>query len=201
MSARDYTDVYDKAGLLTEKTVLGHAIHLSQQEMEAIAAARSVVAHCPTSNWFLGSGLMKLDQLRAAGIPVGLGSDVAAGPELNMWQVMRSAVDVQKARAFHDSKVPPLRVAEAFHLATVGGARALGKSATIGTLDAGKEADVTLDAAAVRRRPDGHDVEGRRAGALRLSRRTAGDSGDIRARAIGVSPRQLEQLSDERASD
>ncbi|CAN5696294.1 guanine deaminase [soil metagenome] len=144
MSARDYTDVYDKAGLLTEKTVLGHAIHLSSREIEAIAAAHSAVAHCPTSNWFLGSGLIKLDQLLRAKIAVGLGSDVAAGPELNMWQVMRAAVEVQRARVFHEPAVPPLKLAEAFYLATTGGARALGKAAAIGTLEPGKEADVTV---------------------------------------------------------
>src|SRR3954452_6701918 len=92
MSARDYTDVYEQAGLLTSRTVLGHCIHLKPREIEAIAGAHSAVAHCPTSNLYLGSGAMKLDRLRAAGIPIGLGSDVAPGPELNMWQVKRVAV-------------------------------------------------------------------------------------------------------------
>src|SRR5581483_7675895 len=99
MGARDYTHVYEKCGLLTPKTVLGHCIHLNSREIAAIAAAQSNIAHCPTSNFFLGSGLMNLDQLMKAGINIGLGSDVAAGPELNMWQVMRAAIDVQKARA------------------------------------------------------------------------------------------------------
>ncbi|MBA2272006.1 MAG: guanine deaminase [Chthoniobacterales bacterium] len=144
MPARDYTDVYEKAGLLTPKTVLGHCIHLSDREINAIAASKSAIAHCPTSNLFLGSGLMKLDRCRAAGIAIGLGSDVAAGPELNMWQVMRAAVDVQTARTFHDPTVPALRLSEAFYLATTGGAEALGKRAAIGTLDVGKEADLTL---------------------------------------------------------
>lgn len=144
MSARDYTDVYEHAGLLTPKTMLGHCIHLSAREISAIAAAKSSIAHCPTSNWFLGSGLMKLDQIRNAGIAVGLGSDVAAGPELNMWQVMRGAIDTQKARTFYERDVPPLRVAEAFYLATTGGAHALGKGAAIGTLDVGKEADLLV---------------------------------------------------------
>ncbi|HEV3410080.1 MAG TPA: amidohydrolase family protein, partial [Chthoniobacterales bacterium] len=106
MTARDYTDVYEKAGLLTPRTVLGHCVHLQPREIGAIAHSGASVAHCPTSNLFLGSGLMKLDQIRGAGIAVGLGSDVAAGPELNMWQVMRAAVDVQKARSFHDPAVP-----------------------------------------------------------------------------------------------
>src|SRR5437667_7163302 len=74
MSARDYTDVYEKCGLLTPKTMLGHCIHLNDREIDAIAAAQSNVAHCPTSNLFLGSGLLKLEQLMNAGIAIGLGS-------------------------------------------------------------------------------------------------------------------------------
>jgi guanine deaminase len=150
MGARDYTHVYEKYGLLTPKTVLGHCIHLSALEIAAIAAAQSSVAHCPSSNLFLGSGLIKLDQLLKAGITVGLGSDVAAGPELNMWQVMRAAIEVQKARATYEPNLRPLRPGEAFYLATHGGARALGKAATIGTLDVGKEADfIVVDLAAL----------------------------------------------------
>ncbi|HEY2614182.1 MAG TPA: guanine deaminase [Chthoniobacterales bacterium] len=144
MSARDYTDVYEKCGLLTRKTVLGHCIHLSAREIDAIAAAQSNVAHCPTSNLFLGSGLLKLDQLLKAGLAIGLGSDVAAGPELNMWQVMRGALDVQKARTMSEPNLQRLRPSEAFYLATSGGAHALGKSAAIGSLDVGKEADLIV---------------------------------------------------------
>jgi guanine deaminase len=144
MSAHDYTHVYETCGLLTPKTVLGHCIHLNQREIAAIAASQASVAHCPTSNLFLGSGLIKLDQLMRAGISVGLGSDVAAGPELNMWQVMRAAIDVQKARGAYEQNLRALRPSEAFYLGTHGGARALGKSKIIGTLDAGKEADLTI---------------------------------------------------------
>lgn len=150
MWARDYTHVYEKCGLLTPKTVLGHCIHLNSREIDALAASQTSVAHCPTSNLFLGSGLIKLDQLLKAGLAVGLGSDVAAGPELNMWQVMRSAIDVQKARSAYEPNLHRLRPSEALHLATAGGARALGKSDTIGTLDVGKEADLTVvDLAAI----------------------------------------------------
>src|ERR1700730_11101168 len=144
MSARDYTHVYEKCGLLTAHTVLGHCIHLNPREIAAIAAAQSSVAHCPSSNLFLGSGLMKLDQLLKAGINVGLGSDVAGGPELNMWQVMRSAIEVQKARTAYEPNLRPLRPSEAFYLGTHGGAHALGKARIIGTLDAGKEADLIV---------------------------------------------------------
>jgi guanine deaminase len=144
MSASDYTHVYEKCGLLTPKTVLGHCIHLNPREIAAIAAAQSSVAHCPSSNLFLGSGLIKLDQLLKAGISVGLGSDVGAGPELNMWRVMRSAIDVQKARGAYEPNLRPLRPGEAFYLATHGGACALGKATIIGTLDVGKEADLII---------------------------------------------------------
>ncbi|HXX40990.1 MAG TPA: guanine deaminase [Chthoniobacterales bacterium] len=144
MGARDYTHVYEKCGLLTPKTVLGNCIHLNPREIAALAAAQSSVAHCPTSNLFLGSGLIKLDQLLKAGIAVGLGSDVAAGPELNMWQVMRGAIDVQKARGAYEPNLRLLRPSEAFYLATQGGARALGKQEIIGTLDPGKEADLII---------------------------------------------------------
>jgi guanine deaminase len=144
MSARDYTHVYEKCGLLTPKTVLGHCIHLNPREIAAIAAAQATIAHCPSSNLFLGSGLMKLDQLMKAGIAIGLGSDVAAGPELNMWQVMRAAIDVQKARTAYEPNLRALRPSEAFYLGTHGGARALGKADIIGTLDVGKEADLLV---------------------------------------------------------
>jgi guanine deaminase len=144
MGARDYTHVYEKYGLLTPKTMLGHCVHLTGREIAAIATAQANVAHCPSSNLFLGSGLMKLDQILKAGIAVGLGSDVAAGPELNMWQVMRAAIDVQKARSAYEPNLRHLRPSEAFYLATQGGARALGKANIIGTLDPGKEADLIV---------------------------------------------------------
>jgi guanine deaminase len=142
--ARDYADVYEKCGLLTERTVLGHCIHLSEREIETLREHGCAVAHCPTANFFLGSGIMRLDRLRAAGLRVGLGSDVAAGPELNLWQVMRSAVEAQKARAFYEPGVAPLTTAGALHLATQGAADALGKGTLIGSLDIGKEADLTI---------------------------------------------------------
>ncbi len=142
--ARDYTDVYEKCGILGPRTVLGHCIHLGEREVAALAEHGASVAHCPTANFFLGSGLMRLDQLRAAGLRVGLGTDVGAGPELNLWQVMRSAIETQRARACYESGVPVPTAADALHLATQGAAEALGKADIIGSLDIGKEADFTL---------------------------------------------------------
>ncbi len=143
-AAKDYTDVYEQCGLLTPRTVLGHCIHLSAREREAMAAAGANVAHCPTANLFLGSGIMPLDRTRAAGLRVGLGSDVAAGPELNLWRVMRAALESQKARSFYEKDTAVPSLATVLHLATQGAANALGKGALVGTFDVGKEADLTV---------------------------------------------------------
>lgn len=142
--AQDYTDVYARAGLLGPKTMLGHCIHLSERERDVIAEKGSAIAHCPTANLFLRSGILPLDQVRERGIRVGLGSDVAAGAELNMWQVMRSAVESQTARSFYQPDVKHLTPAGALYLATQGAADALGKGRTLGSLEVGKEADFTV---------------------------------------------------------
>jgi guanine deaminase len=142
--AKDYADVYRQAGLLAPRTVLGHCLHLNPSEIDTLADANAAVAHCPTSNLFLKSGLCPLDRLRAAGLRIGLGSDVAAGPELNLWQVMRSAIETQTARRLHDPTVPELTPAQAFFLATRGGADVVGQGTSLGVLDPGREADVLV---------------------------------------------------------
>jgi guanine deaminase len=143
-AARNYTDVYEKFGLLGPKTVLGHCIHLSQAEREVLRETGSAVAHCPTANLYLSSGVMPLGEHRAAGLKMGLGSDVAAGPELNLWQVMRSAIESQKCRSFYEPGVSIPTPTQVLHLATQGGAEALGKGGIIGSFEVGKEADITV---------------------------------------------------------
>ncbi len=142
--ARDYTDVYHACGLLTARTMLGHCVHLSAAEREMLAAAGSSVAHCPTANLFLRSGILPLETVRAAGLRVGLGTDVAAGPELNLWRVMRCLLESQKARSFYQPETEVPTPAAALHLATQGGAEALGKGGVIGSFEIGKEADLTV---------------------------------------------------------
>lgn len=142
--AQDYTEVYEKFGLLGPRTVLGHCIHLSDRERGALAAAGANVAHCPSANLFLRSGILPLEKVRAAGLRVGLGSDVAAGPELNLWQVMRSAIESQKARSFYEPDAEVPSPAAALHMATQGSADALGKGKLIGSFEIGKEADFTV---------------------------------------------------------
>jgi guanine deaminase len=139
-----YTAVYEACGLLSDRTVLGHCIHLSDEEIQLLVESKSVVAHCPTSNLFINSGIMPLDRLLDAGLRIGLASDVAGGPELDLWRVMRCAIESQKARSFYQPGTRVPSTAEVFHLATQGGARALGKESLIGTLDVGKEADIVV---------------------------------------------------------
>ncbi len=118
--AADYTDVYDRAGLLGPRTLLAHAVHVSDRELAAIAAAGSVVVHCPSSNRALGSGRMPLERLRAAGVRWVLGSDVGAGPALPMLDAMAAAADVHGAA---DVAVAP---SELLHRATLGPAAVFG---------------------------------------------------------------------------
>lgn len=130
---RDYTTVYERAGLIGSRTLLAHAIWLSPDEWRRISKAS--VVHCPTSNVFLGSGVM--DWHRARCCRVGLGSDVGAGPDLSIPRVARTAWMVASRNSF--APVP----AELLRAATIGGAEALGFS-DVGSLQIGKAADMVV---------------------------------------------------------
>ena len=161
--ARDYVDVYDRAGALGPRSVLAHAIHLSPREEARLADTGTRVAHCPTSNLFIGAGVMPLADRLAAGLRVGLGSDVSGGAELSMFGVMRTGAYAQQAlraaasssshgsaspaatattTAPAPSPAPALGPLEWLRLATLDGARALGLDDRIGSIEAGKEADL-----------------------------------------------------------
>jgi len=161
-TALDYTDVYDRAGGLETKAILAHGIHLSDREIARLAEAEAVVAHCPSSNLFLASGSMPLARYLAAGMRVGLGSDVAAGPDAALFSVMRAGAYTQNAlHAAGSSDAAPLTPAEWLRMGTLGGAEALGLEERIGSVEVGKEADliavdtsVTLPLEAVVAQPD-----------------------------------------------
>ncbi len=147
--AIDYLDVYDQAGGLGPRTILAHAIHLSQREIDRVAETDSVIAHCPASNLFLASGAMPLARYQAAGIRVGLGSDVSAGPELSIFANMRAGGYIQSGlRVLADERgepgdgAQPLGPLDWLRMGTYEGARALGQEASIGSLEPGKEADL-----------------------------------------------------------
>jgi guanine deaminase len=145
-SARDYLDVYDRAGGLGARTLFAHAIHLSDAEIARLVESGSRVAHCPSSNLFLSSGMMPLGAYRAAGMTVGLGSDVAAGPEVSIFSVMRAAAVTQRVLVLtgRADRATALRPLDWLRMATLGGAEALGLEAEIGSLEAGKQADLIL---------------------------------------------------------
>ncbi|HLY15324.1 MAG TPA: guanine deaminase [Candidatus Limnocylindrales bacterium] len=141
--ARDYLDVYDRAGGLGPRTILAHAIHLSDREIARLAESGSHLAHCPASNLFLSSGIMPLGRYLEAGVSVGLGSDVAGGPDLSLFGAMRVGGYVQNAlRVATGDPRPILDPFGWLRLASFEGARALGLEHEIGSLEAGKEADL-----------------------------------------------------------
>jgi guanine deaminase len=130
-----YTEVYDSAGLLHERSIMAHCIHLSADEIALLAGRSTHVAFCPYSNRTLRSGPMPYHKLRRAGLNIALGTDIAGGPSLSMIRQMDEAINT--AGLTRD---------EALVLATLGGARALGLADRIGSLDPGKDADfVVLD--------------------------------------------------------
>lgn len=133
--SRDYLSVYDQYGLIGDKTILGHSIHVKDSELTRIAEAKAAVAHCPTSNLFLGSGLFPLQQVLDRQIRVALATDVGAGTSLSLLRTMSEAYKVQKLRG---SSVAP---ASLLYHATLGGAKALGQGDVTGSFAPGKDAD------------------------------------------------------------
>ncbi len=141
--ALDYTDVYDRAGGLGPRSILAHAIHLSDREVARLVVTGAHVAHCPASNLFLASGAMPLGRYLAAGLSVGLGSDVAAGPDVSLFTNMRAGAYTQNGRrAMLGDAEPPRSPLEWLALGSLGGARALGLGDVIGSIEVGKEADL-----------------------------------------------------------
>jgi len=138
----NYTDVYRRHGLLNSRTLLGHGIHLDAAERTMIRDAGATIVHCPSSNAFLESGVMPLRRWWEEGLSIGLGTDVAGGPSLSMWNEMAMACMVSKLRfALLNDANATVKPAEAFHLATKAAARGLGLEDRIGSLDQGMDAD------------------------------------------------------------
>ncbi|OJH44132.1 guanine deaminase [Paracoccus sp. SM22M-07] len=141
--ARDYLDIYEQHGLLSDKLLLGHSIHLHPREIARMAETGSRAIFCPTSNLFLGSGLFDEAGLRGAGVVSGIATDVGGGTSYSMLQTLNEGYKILQMRG---QKLHPL---SAFHWATRGNAMALGMDDSIGTLRPGSAADlVVLDARA-----------------------------------------------------
>ncbi|VCU68170.1 Guanine deaminase [Pigmentiphaga humi] len=136
----DYFDVYRQAGLAGPRAIFAHGVHLSESELCACHADGVALAHCPTSNLFLGSGLFKLFEARRADRPVrvGLGTDIGGGTSFSPLQTLNEAY---KVAALNRTR---LTAAHAFYLATRGGAHALYLDDRLGAIEAGYEADLTV---------------------------------------------------------
>ena len=136
--ARSYLDVYARAGLLHGRSVLAHGIWLDDTDRAVLRAAGAQIAHSPSSNLFLGSGLFGWREAEAAGAAVTLASDVGGGTSLSM---LRTMADAYKVQAMAHQR---LTAWKALHAATRGAARALSLEHEIGSLEAGRTADLCV---------------------------------------------------------
>lgn len=133
-------DYLESVGWLGPQSWLGHGIHFDEQEIARLGAAGTGVAHCPTSNMRLASGIARAIELEDAGVPVGLGVDGSASNDSsNLIQEVRQALYLQRLR--YGADVP---VTRALGWATLGSARALGRDGELGSIELGKQADLAL---------------------------------------------------------
>lgn len=137
---KNYLDVYDHFNLLGKRAVFGHGVHLLEEEWQRVYDTGSAVAHCPTSNEFLGSGLFRLDTAKKKERPVrvGLATDLGGGTRFSQLQTMSEAYKVAQNSGFSLSAV------EAYYLATRGAAEALYLDDKIGSIAPGMEADLVI---------------------------------------------------------
>jgi len=137
---KGYLDVYDHHGLCGPRAVFGHGIHLSDDEMGCLHATGAAIAHCPTSNFFLGSGCFDLFRAKDPRRPVrvGLGTDLGAGTSFSILATLNEAY---KAAQSHGNA---LTAGHAYYLATRGTARAMYLDDKVGSLAAGMEADIVV---------------------------------------------------------
>jgi guanine deaminase len=135
-----YLDVYDHYGLLGPRSIYGHGIWLTEQELQRCHQTGTAIAHCPTSNFFLGSGCLDLGRTakRERPVRVGLATDLGAGTSFSMLQTMNEAHKAAQSHGY------ALSAGHAFYLATRGAAQALYLEDTIGTVAPGMEADLVV---------------------------------------------------------
>jgi len=134
--ARSYLDVYDRDGLIGPRAVLAHGIWLDERDRAVLRESGAQIAHSPSSNLFLGSGLFDWAQAQRDGLHVSLASDVGGGTSLSM---LRNMQDAYKIQALQGTR---LTAWKALYTATLGAARALGLSGEIGSIEPGRHADL-----------------------------------------------------------
>ena len=134
----DYLSTYDRHGLVDRRGVLAHNVHPTAAELEVLAEQQAAVAHCPTSNAALGSGLFPLREHVEKGVRVALGSDVGAGTGFSLFKEGLQAYFMQRLLGERGLALTP---AHLLHLATSAGAAALGLADEVGDLSVGKQFD------------------------------------------------------------
>ena len=136
----NYTAVYERFGLVTDHSLFAHGVHLSESEAQRLHDAGSTVVHCPTSNNFLGSGLMSMNHLLKDSRPVSLGiaTDVGGGTSFSMLQTLGETYKVQMLCG------RKMKATELFHMATLGNAKRLRIDDETGSLAIGKFADIVV---------------------------------------------------------
>jgi guanine deaminase len=186
--ARSYLDVYARAGLLGPRSVFGHCIHLQESEVAALAESRSVAAFCPTSNLFLGSGLFDQARLTQAGVRIALATDVGGGTSYSM---LRTAAEGYKVLQLNHQSWPAV---QAFYRMTLGNARALSLDDHIGSVEAGKEADlIALDPRATPALAHRMETAGGNLEVELFALLTLGDDRAVRQTYVAGEPRKRPQ--------
>jgi guanine deaminase len=171
--ASSYSQVYESFGLLNERTIMAHCVHLTRPERQLLLKLKVGISHCPLSNFCLHSGVLNVRQLLEEGYTkVGLGTDVGGGYAPSILEAMRGALTASKVTHIHSRDTPssessqakeipdsspskkklktsrhvyePLNLAETFYLATLGGARVLNLDSKIGNFEKGKDFDALL---------------------------------------------------------
>jgi cytosine/adenosine deaminase-related metal-dependent hydrolase len=130
------------AGLLDERVAAAHCVKVDAEEIALLARHGVAVAHCPRSNALLGCGIAPLDELRAAGLRIGVGTDgVSSVPSHDFFEELRTVVSFARARS---ERAEAQSASELLELATIGGARVLGLDGETGSIVPGKRADLTV---------------------------------------------------------
>ena len=142
--SEDYVSVYNEAGLLGEKMILAHAIHLSTKEVRTISQTKTKVSHCPASNTAITSGAAKVKSMMKEGIVVSLGTDMSGGYSPSILEMAKQAMLVSRHVAMENGDDHKLSVEEALYLATMAGAHSVGLGDSIGSFEVGKDFDAQM---------------------------------------------------------
>jgi len=142
---KNYTRVYSENGLMHEKSIYAHCIYLSKDEIEIIRNSGAVVCHCPSSNRYLSSGIMPLNEYSSLGIRLALGTDVGAGYSLSMLNEAKEAIETSNTyNILNQIEYSPFSETKSFYIATKGAAEILYPGQKIGVIEKDYLADISI---------------------------------------------------------